>query len=155
SVTFLSLQGHAFTYICPAYCGAAMSTGHALRRCDDKIYCNAAHTSYFMQVSSLCLAKAQMCRACSPPRGDMLEKDSRMKYHGTASAFSIAPYRVSRLFCPQCKDLIIAATKSQHVSTHEVRHWWACEACGHEFRTTVRWQSSFVQSMSAADSAMA
>jgi len=77
-----------------------------------------------------------------------------MKYHGTASAFSIAPYRVSRLLCPQCQDLIIAATKSQHVSTHEVRHWWACETCGHEFRTTVRWQSSFVQSMSAADSAM-
>jgi hypothetical protein len=44
------------------------------------------------------------------------------------------------LLCPQCQDLIIAATQSQHVSTNEIRHWWACEACGHEFRTTVRWQ---------------
>jgi hypothetical protein len=66
-----------------------------------------------------------------------------MKYHGTAPACSIAPYNVSRLFCPRCQDLIIAATQSQHVSTNEIRHWWACEACGHEFRTTVRWPLSF------------
>ena len=46
-----------------------MSADHALRHCDDKIYCNAAHTSYFMQLSSLCLAKAQMCRACSHAGG--------------------------------------------------------------------------------------
>jgi RNase P subunit RPR2 len=71
-----------------------------------------------------------------------------MKYHGTAPAFSIAPVNDSRLFCPHCQDLIIAATKSQHVSTNEVRHWWACESCGYEFRTTVRWQSSPVQSVS-------
>src|ERR1700719_1165098 len=76
-------------------------------------------------------------------------KDSRMKYHGTAPAFSIAPYGDSRLFCPQCQDLIIAATESQHVSVNEVRHWWACETCGHEFRTTVRWPLSPPQSMSA------
>lgn len=65
-----------------------------------------------------------------------------MKYHGTAPAYSIVPYKISRLFCPQCQDLIIAATKSQHVSTNEIRHWWACEACGYEFRTTVRWLPS-------------
>jgi len=76
-----------------------------------------------------------------------------MKYHGTEPAFSIAPYGVSRLFCPQCQDLIIAATKSQHVSVNEVRHWWACETCGHEFRTTVRWPLSPPQSVSAADMA--
>jgi len=82
------------------------------------------------------------------------KKDSRMKCHDATSEFSIAPYRVSRLFCPQCDDLIIAATKSQHVSTNEVRHWWACEACGHEFRTTVRWQSSCWQN-TTRDSALA
>jgi hypothetical protein len=76
-----------------------------------------------------------------------------MKYHGTAPAFSIAPYGDSRLFCPQCQDLIIAATESQHVSVNEVRHWWACETCGHEFRTTVRWPLSPPQSVSAADMA--
>jgi RNase P subunit RPR2 len=69
-----------------------------------------------------------------------------MKYHGTAPACSTAPYNISRLFCPECQDLIIAATRSQHVSINEVRHWWACEACGHEFRTTVRWLPSFAES---------
>ena len=74
-----------------------------------------------------------------------------MRYHGTASAFSIAPCKVSRLFCPQCKDLIIAATKSQHVSPSEICHWWACETCGYEFRTTVQWQSSSPQSHASED----
>lgn len=52
---------------------------------------------------------------------------------------SPAPRRMSRLFCPRCQDLIIAATGSQHVSCSEVRHFWACETCGQEFLTTVRW----------------
>jgi hypothetical protein len=65
-----------------------------------------------------------------------------MKNHGRAPAFSFAPCKVSQLFCPRCRDLIIAATKSQHVSTNEVRHWWVCETCDYEFGTTVRWQSS-------------
>jgi len=57
------------------------------------------------------------------------------------------PSYISRVFCPQCEDLIIAATKSQHVSANEVWHWWVCEACGHEFRTAVRLQSSPRQSV--------
>src|SRR5215831_1512840 len=77
-------------------------------------------------------------------------KDGRMKYHRTALVFSIAPCNVSRLFCPQCQDLIIAATKSQYISANEVRHWWACETCGYEFGTTARWQSPRLQSVSAA-----
>jgi RNase P subunit RPR2 len=74
-----------------------------------------------------------------------------MKYHGTAPACSIAPYKVSRLFCPQCQDLIIAATGSHYVSRNEIRHSWMCETCGHEFRTTVRWLSLFDEGESAAD----
>jgi hypothetical protein len=76
-------------------------------------------------------------------------KGSRMKYHGTAPACSTAPYKISRLFCPRCEDLIIAATRSAHVSGNEIHHWWACEACGHEFRTTVRWLPPFVDSDAA------
>ena len=82
------------------------------------------------------------------------QKDNVMKFHGTAPAFAMAPYRVSRLFCPQCHDLIIAATKSQHVNINEVRHWWACESCGHEFGTTVQ-IASLRRGMSGADSTMA
>jgi transcriptional regulator NrdR family protein len=78
-----------------------------------------------------------------------------MKYDGTAPAFSIAPSNDAPLLCPQCQDLIIAATESQHVSTNEVRHWWACETCGHEFGTTVRWESSSCQSVSAREKPLA
>jgi hypothetical protein len=97
-----------------------------------------------------------ICTACSRAAGYLgcggrQGKDGRMKNHGTAPAFSFAPCKVSRLFCPRCRDLIIAATKSQHVSTNEVRHWWACETCGYEFRTTVRWQSSPPQSVSTIE----
>ena len=82
-------------------------------------------------------------------------KGGRMKYYGTAPAFSIAPSNDPRLLCPQCQDLIIAATNSQHVSPNEVRHWWACEACGHEFCTTVQWESSPFQSVSAFEKTLA
>jgi hypothetical protein len=74
-----------------------------------------------------------------------------MKYHGTAPACSIAPYNISRLLCPRCQDLIIAATQSQHVSVNEIRHWWTCETCGHEFRTTVRWLPSLAENEAAGD----
>jgi hypothetical protein len=73
-----------------------------------------------------------------------------MKYHGTAAASPIAPFKDPRLFCPHCEDLIIAATHSEHVSTNEIHHWWACETCGHEFRTTVRWLRAFVDKEPAA-----
>jgi hypothetical protein len=37
------------------------------------------------------------------------------------------------------------------VSTTEIHHWWACESCGHEFRTTVRWPRSFGEVEPPAD----
>jgi RNase P subunit RPR2 len=61
-----------------------------------------------------------------------------MKCHEAVPAFSVEPYRFARSFCPECHDLLVAATKSQHVDSDVVRHWWSCESCGHEFRTTVR-----------------
>jgi hypothetical protein len=32
---------------------------------------------------------------------------------------------------------MVAPARSQHVNHDLVRHWWSCESCGHEFRTTV------------------
>ena len=61
-----------------------------------------------------------------------------MRFHGTVPAFCVEPHAFVRSFCPECHDLMVAATKSQHVNTDMVRHWWSCESCGHEFRTTVR-----------------
>jgi RNase P subunit RPR2 len=43
-----------------------------------------------------------------------------------------------RSYCPRCNDLMVAPARSQHVNHDVVRHWWSCETCGHEFRTTVR-----------------
>lgn len=62
-----------------------------------------------------------------------------MKHHHTAPGCPAARRGLSRWLCPRCQDLIIAATGSQLVSATEIHHFWACEACGHEFRTTVRW----------------
>jgi len=39
--------------------------------------------------------------------------------------------------CPQCNDVLFAATASEHVSEKHVRHVWSCESCGHEFSTFV------------------
>jgi len=61
-----------------------------------------------------------------------------MKLHATGQSFSFGPQNAIRSFCPECRDLMIAAAKSQHVKADVVRHWWSCESCGHEFRTTVR-----------------
>jgi hypothetical protein len=33
---------------------------------------------------------------------------------------------------------MVAPARSQHVKHDLVRHWWSCETCGHEFRTTVQ-----------------
>jgi len=59
-----------------------------------------------------------------------------MKFHATAPSFSVGSDRAS--FCPECSDLMVAAARSQHVRENVVRHWWSCESCGHEFRTTVQ-----------------
>ncbi len=40
--------------------------------------------------------------------------------------------------CPKCDDLLLAPAASEFVSKREVRHRWSCEACGHEFSTSVR-----------------
>jgi RNase P subunit RPR2 len=43
-----------------------------------------------------------------------------------------------RSFCPRCDDVMVAPARSQHVKESVVRHWWHCESCGHQFRTSVR-----------------
>jgi RNase P subunit RPR2 len=61
-----------------------------------------------------------------------------MKIHATTPASFYGSPNAIRSFCPECHDLMVAAAKSQHVKADVVRHWWSCESCGHEFRTTVR-----------------
>jgi hypothetical protein len=55
------------------------------------------------------------------------------------AAARTAPYArsVVRPSCPHCKDVLFAATVSVHVHDNDIRHWWSCETCGHQFMTTV------------------
>ena len=56
-----------------------------------------------------------------------------------AAARAARPYArpVVRPTCPHCKDVLFAATVSVHVHDNDIRHWWSCETCGHQFMTTV------------------
>jgi transcription elongation factor Elf1 len=48
------------------------------------------------------------------------------------------PRRFPLPHCPECNDLLFAPAASEHVTARHVRHLWSCEACGHEFETSVR-----------------
>lgn len=66
-----------------------------------------------------------------------INKRCHMKFHEAAPSASVEPRTVMRSICPECQDLMVAATMSQHVDQNVVRHFWACESCGYEFRTIV------------------
>ncbi len=58
---------------------------------------------------------------------------------------------VRRLGCSRCGDRLIAPEVSEFVSEEEVRHYWSCARCGHEFETTVEVVSYPAVSYQAAD----
>jgi uncharacterized protein with PIN domain len=60
-----------------------------------------------------------------------------MTPHAAAPALSAGTRFFAMPACPQCGDTLLAPEMSEHVSTREVRHFWSCEACGHEFATAV------------------
>src|SRR5437867_3036201 len=47
----------------------------------------------------------------------------------TAGIVVCSPYGMT---CTECNELIVAPKSSTHVSSHEVRHFWSCDHCGHE-----------------------
>jgi len=51
---------------------------------------------------------------------------------------SVASQRFALHACPSCGDLQLAPAASEFVTKGQVRHLWACEACGHEFSTSVK-----------------
>jgi len=46
--------------------------------------------------------------------------------------------RFGQLFCPKCDDMLLAPAASEYVDENLIQHFWSCEACGHEFQTSVR-----------------
>jgi len=43
----------------------------------------------------------------------------------------------ARPACPQCGETQLAPEHSEFVRDGVIHHSWACDSCGHEFRTTV------------------
>jgi transcription elongation factor Elf1 len=65
------------------------------------------------------------------------EEDS-MNGQTQAHVTSDASRRLALPACPKCDDLQFAPAASEFVSKGKVRHFWSCEACGHEFSTSVK-----------------
>jgi ribosomal protein L37AE/L43A len=51
---------------------------------------------------------------------------------------SVASRRIAPPSCPSCNDLLFAPAASEFITESRVRHIWSCDACGHEFSTSVR-----------------
>jgi len=43
--------------------------------------------------------------------------------------------------CPHCLETQIAPLASEYVGEGRVRHFWACDGCGHEFQTSIEFAS--------------
>lgn len=56
----------------------------------------------------------------------------------TATPFKSAPTRVRLHACPYCGAALLAPETSEFLGEREVRHTWACDDCGHDFRTAIR-----------------
>lgn len=54
----------------------------------------------------------------------------------TPAVLAFARY-FARPHCPQCGDQQLAPDRSEFVGEGLIHHTWSCDACGHEFRTTV------------------
>jgi hypothetical protein len=46
------------------------------------------------------------------------------------------PYPIfQRPACPQCGDMLFAASATEFLGHGKIRNTWSCESCDHEFRT--------------------
>ena len=61
-----------------------------------------------------------------------------MKAQAAMRVAGSQPRRLAVPTCPQCDNVLFAATASEHVSEKHVRHVWSCDNCGHEFSTSVK-----------------
>ena len=70
--------------------------------------------------------------------GELKAEEDPMAGHAETHRTTVASRRIALPSCPICNDLVFAPAASEFVSKARVRHVWACEACGHEFSTSVR-----------------
>jgi len=68
----------------------------------------------------------------------MTTEEAAMTTPAEVHVASVTSQRIALLACPECSDLQLAPAASEFVSKGQVRHFWSCEACGHEFTTSVK-----------------
>jgi rubredoxin len=56
----------------------------------------------------------------------------------TATPFESVPVPIGLHACPHCGVALLAPETSEFLGAREVRHTWACDDCGHDFRTAIR-----------------
>jgi predicted RNA-binding Zn-ribbon protein involved in translation (DUF1610 family) len=64
------------------------------------------------------------------------EEDVMTLQSATPAVLAFARY-FARPACPQCGETQLAPEHSEFVRDGLIHHTWACDSCGHEFRTTV------------------
>lgn len=47
-------------------------------------------------------------------------------------------WRPKRPLCPRCGETMVAPEIAEFAGCGRIRHTWTCEACEHEFRTSVQ-----------------
>ena len=115
------------------------------RKVSASVLCSAAR--HFTKTSCECLAVAK--DRVHPAHGNGERHDGgnteevSMKGQAEMQAGAGAPRRFALPSCPQCNDLLFASAGAEFVSKSRVRHVWSCDACGHEFATSV--QLSFIR----------
>ena len=57
----------------------------------------------------------------------------------TLACTELRPARAfSRTICPECGQMPLAPEASEFFDDGRIRHSWACDTCGNEFRTAVK-----------------
>jgi transcription elongation factor Elf1 len=70
------------------------------------------------------------------PQGSPQQEDVMSLQSATPVVLAFTRY-FSRPQCPRCGDEQLVPEHSEFVREGRIRHIWSCEACGHEFCTTV------------------
>jgi uncharacterized protein (DUF983 family) len=66
-----------------------------------------------------------------------VEQEATMHTHQTRHDTQSLARVLPRARCPNCGEALLIAQASEFVAGGEIRHHWACDACGEDFSTVV------------------
>jgi hypothetical protein len=61
-----------------------------------------------------------------------------MKPHASFHKRSHQPGFFELQSCPGCRETLVSPIASEYVGEGRVQHYWSCDACGQEFRTSIK-----------------